>query len=71
MYEICFRSERCYPRQKEIEYQSQDFEQFGTFTTVQVNKATSYKDYLANKGPFGETGVEELFSSARGYFQKG
>ena len=41
------------------------------FYNLTGKKATSYKEYLENRGPFGETGVEELFSSAGAIFQKG
>ena len=41
------------------------------FYNLTGHKATSYKDYLTSKGPFGETGVEELFSSAGAIFKKG
>jgi len=41
------------------------------FYNITGKKATSYKEYLTNKGPYGETGVEELFSSAGAIFKKG
>ena len=41
------------------------------FYNLTGKKATSYRDYLANPGPYGETGIEELFSSAGAIFKKG
>ena len=41
------------------------------FYNLMGKRPTSYKEYLANKGPFGETGVEELFSSAGSIYKKG
>lgn len=41
------------------------------FYNLHGRKATSYHDYLTQKGPFGETGLEELFSSAGAIFTKG
>jgi len=41
------------------------------FYNLTGKKATSYEEYLTTKGPFGETGVEELFSSAGSIFTKG
>merc|ERR1719379_3018949 len=41
------------------------------FYNIIGKKPTSYEEYLRNKGPFGETGVEELFSSAGSIFTKG
>jgi len=41
------------------------------FYNITGKKATSYKEYLSNTGPYGETGVEELFSSAGAIFKKG
>jgi len=41
------------------------------FYNIVGRKGTTYKEYLANKGPFGDTGVEELFSSAGSIFKKG
>lgn len=41
------------------------------FYNLHGRKATSYYEYLTQKGPFGETGLEELFSSAGAIFTKG
>lgn len=41
------------------------------FYNLTGRKATSYREYLTNRGPFGETGLEELFSSAGAIFKKG
>merc|ERR1711862_1029307 len=41
------------------------------FYNLTGKKATTYRDYLAHQGRFGETGVEELFSSAGSIFKKG
>jgi len=41
------------------------------FYNLTGHKATSYYDYLTQKGPFGETGLEELFSDAGAIFTKG
>merc|ERR1712183_6235 len=41
------------------------------FYNIMGKKATSYSEYLVNKGPFGVTGVEEHFSSAGPIYKKG
>jgi len=41
------------------------------FYNVMRKRPTSYEEYLRNTGPFGETGVQELFSSAGAIFTKG
>lgn len=41
------------------------------FYNVMGKKPTSYEQYLTQTGPFGETGVEELFSKAGAIFTKG
>lgn len=40
------------------------------FYNLMGKRPTFYKDYLTTKGPFGETGVEELFSSAGSIYKK-
>jgi len=41
------------------------------FYNITGHKGTSYAEYLSTKGPHGETGLEELFSSAGAIFTKG
>lgn len=41
------------------------------FYNLMKKRPTSYQEYLTTKGPFGETGVEELFSTAGAIFKKG
>merc|ERR1711879_938682 len=41
------------------------------FYNITGKRPTSYREYLTQKGPFGETGLEELFSSAGAIFTKG
>lgn len=41
------------------------------FYNLTGKKPTSYKEYLTTAGPFGETGVQELFSSAGSIYTKG
>lgn len=41
------------------------------FYNITGHKATTYHEYLTQTGPFGETGLEELFSDAGAIFTKG
>jgi len=41
------------------------------FYNLTGRKPTPYLDYLTKKGPFGETGIEELFSKAGKLYTKG
>lgn len=41
------------------------------FYNIMKKKPTSYEEYLRTTGPFGETGVEELFSQAGSIYTKG
>mmetsp|Transcript_3415 Transcript_3415/g.3982 ORF Transcript_3415/g.3982 Transcript_3415/m.3982 type:complete len:333 (-) Transcript_3415:150-1148(-) len=41
------------------------------FYNITGKKATPYREYLTTKGPFGETGLEELFSASGSIFKKG